>query len=121
MKTPSTCLFVAIATMATVCFAIAVPVMVRADDLGARAYPPAELAELVKWHSDLTENSESCVGTKWKSALIAIDPEESVALRVWHGTEGVPHAAKDGFGTSGASFDEPKDDRKSVRGPAGTR
>jgi hypothetical protein len=101
--------------MATVYSAVAVPVNARADDLSARAYPPAELAELVKWHSNLTVISESCVNPEWKSALIAIDPEESMASRVWHGTDGLLHAAKDELDSSTASFDAPKVDRKSAR------
>lgn len=121
MATPFTYLLVAMATVATVYSAVAVPANARADELGAKTYPPAELAELVKWHSDVTVISESCVSPQRTSALVAIDPENSMAYRVLHGADGLPHAAKDGFGSSAAFFNPPKDDRKSALGSAGTR
>ena len=120
MATSFTDLLVAIATMATVYCAIAVPANAQADDL-ASAYPPAELAELVKWHSDITVISESCVSPEWKSALMAIDPEEFMAFRAWHGADPPAHAAKDGFDSSATSFNAPKGDRKSVPNSAAAR
>ena len=121
MATPFTYLLVAIAGLATVYSAVAVPANARADDLGAGAYAPAELAQLLQWHSGLTVTSESCTDPAWKSALIAIDPEEYMAFRAWHGAEGLSHMARDGFESSPASFDAPKGDRKSVQGPARAR
>jgi hypothetical protein len=118
MATPFTYLLVAIAGLATVYSTVAVPANALADDLGAGAYAPAELAELLQWHSGLTVTSESCDNPEWKSALSAINPEESMAFRVWHGAEGLPPMAKDGFESSSASFDAPKGDRKSVQGPS---
>ncbi len=121
MATPFTYMLVAIAGLATVYSAVAVPANARADDLGAGAYAPAELAELLQWHSGLTDTNESCTDPAWKSALIAIDPQGSMAFRAWHGAEGLSHSARDGFESSPASFDAPKGDRQSVQGPARTR
>ena len=122
MATPFTYLLVAITTVATVCSVAAAPVDARAGDLVAVAHAPRELIELVQWHSGIhsgiTVASDTCVNPEWKSALSAIDPEDSMVFRVFHGADGIGNVAEDGFDFSPDSSIAPKGARKSARDPA---
>ena len=122
MATPFTHLLVAVATLATVYCVVAAPGNARADDMSAVAHAPAELAELVQWHSGIhsgiTVTSDSCVNPEWKSTITAIDPEDATAFRVLQGAAGLRDVAEDGFDYSLDSFDAPKGARKSARDPA---
>jgi hypothetical protein len=115
MATSFTRLLVAVASLATVYAVVAARGNAWADDLSAVAHAPAEL---LQWHSGLTV-SDSCVKPEWKSTLTAIDPEDSTAFFVMHGTVGLRHVAEDGFDYSLDSFDAPKGARESARDPAG--
>ena len=90
MATPFTHLLAAAARLATVYYAVAVPGNAWAGDTNAVAHAPAELVELVRWHSGLTvTSSDVCVNPEWNSTLTAIDPEDSTAIRVLHGAAGL--------------------------------
>ena len=61
MATPFTHLLVTVASLATVYCVVAVYGSAWADDKGAVAHAPAELVELVRWHSGLTVTSSDVV------------------------------------------------------------
>ena len=119
MATPFTHLLIGVASLATVHCVGAVHGNAWADDMGAMAHAPAELVELVRWHSGLTvTSSDVCVNPEWKSTLTAIDAQDSAAFRVLHGAAGLRDVAADGFDYSFDSFDASKGARKSAQGPA---
>ena len=98
MATPFTHLLAAAANLAMVYSVVAVPGNAWAGDANAVAHAPAELVELVRWHSGLTvTSSDVCVNPEWKSTLTEIDPEDSTAIRVLHGAAGLRDVREDGF------------------------
>ena len=123
MATPFSFLLLTIAALATEYCAFAAPGNALAGDVNVVARAPAELVELVRWHSGLSVNgSDACVNPEWKSALSAIDPQDTSAFRVMHGADGLRGLAEDGIYFSLDALDAPKGGaRQFVQDPASTQ
>lgn len=113
MATPFTHLLATAACLATVCTIVAVYRDARADETGAVAHAPEELAQ---WHSRVNDTSGPCADSGWRSALTATGPKDS-ALRETQGAAGVRDVAEGGCDHSADSLGVPTDDRKPARDP----
>lgn len=116
MATPFMHLLVAVASLATVYSVVATSANAWADDINAVARAPAEL---LQWHSGLTDTVGSCVEPAWNSTVTAIDPRDFTVYLEMHGAIGLRVTAEGEFESSLSFFDVPKGARKSAGDPPG--